>query len=68
MPTNGWNEYKKLFISEMEANKKFRDETRTILGDMREDIAGLKVKAAIAGGMAGIVATGIVSMVLAAFK
>lgn len=31
-------------------------------------LEGLKVKAAIAGGVAGIVGTGIVSMLLAAFK
>lgn len=31
-------------------------------------VEGLKVKAAIAGGMAGIVGTGIVTAILAAFK
>ncbi len=31
-------------------------------------VEGLRVKAAIAGGLAGIVGTGIVTMLLAAFK
>ncbi len=32
------------------------------------EVAGLKVKAAIAGGIAGLVGTGLVTMVLSAFK
>lgn len=32
------------------------------------EVEGLKVKAAVAGGMAGIVGTGVVTMILAAFK
>lgn len=68
MPKNDWNEYKKLFLSEMEENKKFRDTVTDILGVLREDISGLKVKAAIVGGVAGLLGTGVVSMVLSAFK
>lgn len=68
MPRNDWNEYKKLFLSELDENKKFRDTVMTILGTVREDISGLKVKAAIAGGMAGMVGTGIVSIILSFFK
>ena len=33
-----------------------------------EAVAGLKVKAAIAGGLAGLVGTGIVSVLIAFFK
>lgn len=32
------------------------------------EVEGLKVKAAVAGGIAGIVGTGVVTMVLSAFK
>lgn len=32
------------------------------------EVAGLKVKAAIAGGLAGIVGTGVLTMILTAFK
>lgn len=68
MPKNDWSEYKKLFISELDENRKFRDVVTSTLGTMREDIGGLKVKAAIAGGMAGLVGTGIVSAVIALWK
>lgn len=68
MPRNDWNEYKRLFINEMDANKKFREGVMTAISDLGKDVSGLKVKAAIAGGMAGIVGTGIVSMILSAFK
>ncbi len=44
------------------------NEVRDDVKGLKEDVAGLKVKAAIAGGMAGLVGTGIVSMILAAFK
>ncbi len=65
---NGWNEYKKLILSELEENKEFRKEVREILASLRDDVGGLKIKAGIAGGVAGIVGTGIVSIALAAFK
>lgn len=68
MPTNGWNEYKKLVLSDMQDNKVFRKEIRDMLTSMREDISALKVKATVAGGIAGIVGTGIVTMILSAFK
>lgn len=66
--TNGFDEYKQLFLSELEANKKFRMEMRETLQNLLVDVAGLKIKAAIAGGAAGLVGTGIVSAVLTAFK
>lgn len=68
MPKNDWNEWKKLLISELDENKKFRSTVTTILSTMQTDIGGLKVKAAIAGGIAGIVGTGAVTMILSAFK
>lgn len=68
MPKNDWNEYKKLLLNEFSENKKFRDAITIVLGTMREDISSLKVKAAVAGGLAGMVGTGVVSMILSAFK
>lgn len=68
MKSNGWNEYEKLILSELENNKQFRKEVRETLQSLRDDVSGLKVKAAIAGGAAGIVATGLVTMLLSAFK
>ncbi len=68
MPKNNWDEYKKLFLSDRTENQDFRKEVREMLTEMKTDIGALKVKAAIAGGMAGLVGTGIVTMILSAFK
>lgn len=64
MPKNGWEEYKRLVLSEMEANKQFRIEVREVLGDLREVLGGLKVKTAVAGGVAGIVGTAIMTFLV----
>lgn len=68
MPRNDWNEYKKLILFEMKENGKRFTEISTTLSKLSIDVDGLKVKAAIAGGLAGIVGTGIVTMILTAFK
>lgn len=68
MPRNDWNEYKKLILFEMKENGKRFEEISHILSTLTTDVSGLKIKAAIAGGMAGIVGTGIVTMILSAFK
>ena len=44
------------------------NEVRKDVKSLKDDVEGLKVKAAIAGGMAGLVGTGIVSAVIAWFK
>ena len=44
------------------------DKIETKLDAIIPVLEGLKVKAAIAGGMAGVVGTGIVSMILTYFK
>ena len=66
--TNGWDDYKRLLLNELEESQQFRKTVRETLTEIRVDIGGLKVKAAVAGGVAGAVGTGVVSMVLAAFK
>lgn len=64
MPKNDWNEYKRLFISELEENRKFRATVTEVLTALKEDVSGLKVKAAIVGGVAGIVGTSVVGVIL----
>ena len=67
-PINDWNEYKQLFLAELNDSKEFRGEVRKALIKLTTNIEALKVKAAIAGGIAGIVGTGIVTAVFTAFK
>lgn len=68
MPKNDWSEYKKLVLFEIQENgKRFTTISDTLIS-LQKDVSGLKVKAAIAGGLAGIVGTGVVSMILSAFK
>lgn len=66
--SNGWNKWEKLIVSEMEANKSFRTEIREMLSLLKDDVSGLKVKAALAGGFAGLVGTGLVSVVVSMWK
>lgn len=68
MPKNDWNEYKRMFLNDQIENKQFRLMVLEKLSKLNEDVSGLKVKAAIAGGMAGLVGTGILTMFLSAFK
>lgn len=64
MAENGWDEYKKLILSELHDNKEFRKEVREVLTKLNSDVGGLKVKAAVAGGMAGMVGTGIITAIV----
>ena len=68
MAEHDWDEYKKLILSELQDSKDFRKEVRIILSDLRNDVSNLKVKAAIVGGTAGLVGTGIVTAIISAFK
>ena len=68
MPKNDWNEYKKLFLNEMLESKEFRKSVMETLNSLTNDVGNLKVKAAMVGGVAGIVGTGLVTMILTAFK
>ena len=68
MPTNDWNEYKKLFLNEMLENKEFRKTVTDSLTSLTNDVSNLKVKAAIVGGISGIIGTGLVTMLLTAWK
>ena len=68
MPKNDWNEYKRLVISKFEDDVLFKKEVLMKLGTLHTDVSNLKVKAAIAGGMAGMVGTGVLTVVLNMFK
>ncbi len=75
MPKNDWNEYKQLFLAELIESKEFRTEVRAMvqrvdsaMGTINTEIGKLKVKAAVAGGLAGMVGTGLITAVLTAFK
>lgn len=68
MSDNSWDEYRKLVEHEITENGRRFESLFKAVGDLRVDVGALKVKAAIAGGMAGIVGTGIVTMIMTAFK
>lgn len=64
MPKNDWNEYKKLILFEMQENGKRFQQITTVLDALKNDVSGLKVKAALAGGAAGIIGTAVVTTVV----
>lgn len=75
MPRNDWNAYKELFLHEMKENGKQTALVNIALEQLRQevaavkvDIGGLKVKAAIAGGMAGVVGTALVTLVFSLLR
>lgn len=75
MPKNDWNQYKELFLHEMKENGKHfahvadvLESLRTDLAMVKMDVGGLKTKAAIAGGMAGVVGTAVVTLVISMLK
>ncbi len=68
MPKNDWNEYKKLILFEMQENgKRFQLITET-LDSLKLDVGGLKMKAALAGGAAGVIGTALVTTVISLWK
>ena len=64
---NGWDEYKKLILYKLDEQSKKLDVVGSTLADLGKDVSALKVKAAIAGGVAGIVGTGLMTSVLKFF-
>lgn len=77
-----WSEYRELFIHEMQETSKQFSNVTAILESLRRDIAavkeevglvkvevgGLKVKSLVAGGLAGIVVTGLVGFFFSSMK
>ena len=68
MVKNGWDEYKKLILHELEENTLTLKEVSKAISDIKSDVSALKVKAAVAGGIAGMVGTGLVTAILTVFK
>lgn len=68
-PDESWGEYRRLVLAEL---KRLTEEIvglRTSVQSLTLDVSGLKLKAAIAGGIAGMVgAAAIGSIVAALFK
>lgn len=52
---NGWDEYRRLVLSRLDCFERKMDRTRDEIVRLREDLAGLKVKAGMWGGLAGLV-------------
>lgn len=68
MPKNDWNEYKRLILNKMEEDEKKWDRMFDIVTGIKADVSGLKAKAAVAGGIAGIVGTAIVTAVVSLWR
>lgn len=68
MEQRGWEDYQELVLYKLHENTEAVKLMTKQMSDMSNEISGLKVKAAMAGGIAGIVGTGVVTMVLTAFK
>lgn len=68
MPKNDWNEYKQLILSKMAEDEKRWDRMFDIVSGIKTDVSGLKAKAAIAGGIAGVVGTAVVTAAVSLWK
>jgi hypothetical protein len=68
MPKNDWNEYKRLILSKMDEDEKRWTKMFEIVSGIKSDVSGLKAKAAIAGGIAGVVGTAVVTAVVELWK
>lgn len=68
MELSGWEKYQELVLYKLKENTDAVKDMAKEMHEMRNDISALKVKSAIAGGIAGIVGTGLVTAILTAFK
>jgi hypothetical protein len=64
MPKNDWNEYKKLVLAEMEQHGEKIDRVYAAIEQLREDVTGLKAKAAMMGGISGVIGTAVVTAIV----
>ncbi len=60
--SNGWNEYKRLVVSELDRLDESINKLSGKIDAMREDMVSLKVKMAMIGAAAGVVVSAIVSI------
>ena len=56
---NGWSEYQKLVLSDLHDLKQSNKEARETMSRVGAEIAALKVKAGIWGGLAGLIPFGL---------
>ncbi len=68
MPKNDWNQYKELFLHKLEEDEKRWEKAFAVLDSLKADVGGLKMKAAIAGGAAGVIGTAVVTFVFSMLK
>jgi hypothetical protein len=68
MPKNDWNQYKELFLHKLSEDEKRWEKAFELLDSLKADVGGLKIKAAIAGGAAGVVGTATITFVFNLFK
>ena len=68
MPKNDWDEYKKLILHEMKENGHRFERIETILTSLTADVSGLKTKASIIGGVAGIIGTALIEVAIHIWK
>jgi len=71
MPEHDWNAYRELFLHEMKENGKQFNHIADALEELGKEMAiikieigQLKVKAGLAGGIAGILGAGLISAVI----
>lgn len=57
--TNGWNEYQKLVLNELERHNKLIESIRYDLSDIKTEIAMLKVKSGLWGMVGAAIPVGI---------
>ena len=75
MDNNGWSEYRRLILSDLEdLNTTLKDHTKAdsenftlltkLINEVKLDINSLKTKASIWGAVTGVVSSGIVSSIM----
>lgn len=67
-PKNDWNQYKELFLHKLEEDEKRWERVFNVLESLKGDVGGLKVKATLAGGVAGIIGTAVVTLIFSLVK
>ena len=60
--TGDWNEYQRLVMSKLESLEMGQKDTRTEVGNLRTDMAVLKVKSGLWGALAGSIPAAILLM------
>ncbi len=75
MPRNDWNQYKQLFLRKIqeddkkwEMNSERWEKAFEMLDSLKADVGGLKMKAALAGGTAGVIGTALVTFAFGLLK